>query len=88
MDRLAAEIEELRVKQRRTIVENVVDLEILAGTRHQTERPSLLRLMGNERKYPAEALEELRRILLAFLASRAPTRKDDAPSVEPGNYFQ
>jgi len=62
------EIERLEAELRRTTIERIIDIEVAAGTKTENQRSQSILEMQDPKKYPAEALEFLRRSLLAMAA--------------------
>ena len=67
IERLKAKVQQFEAELRRTLIHLVADLQIAAGTKRETERTSMILAMSSERKYPAESLQEIRRILVTVL---------------------
>jgi len=62
------EIERLEAELRRRTIERIVDIEVAVGTKTEKQRSQAVLEMEDQKKYPSEALEFLRRGLLAMAA--------------------
>jgi hypothetical protein len=60
------EIERLEAELRRSTIERIIDIEVATGIKTEKERSQDVLQMADPRKYPLEALEFLRRDLLAM----------------------
>jgi len=61
------EIERLEAELHRTTIERVIDLEVAMGIKAERERSQEFLQIADPRKYPLEALERLREIILLAL---------------------
>lgn len=55
---------------RQSIIERVLDLEIVAGTKKEKDRAQESLRMMDARVYPLEALDEMRKFMVAVLSQR------------------
>ena len=62
------EIERLEAELRRTTIERIIDIEVAVGIKAEKQRNQSILEMKDPEKYPFEALEFLRRSLLAMAA--------------------
>ena len=62
------EIERLEAELHRIAIERVIDIEVAVGTKTEKQRSQTILEMEDQKKYPSEALEFLRRGLLAMAA--------------------
>ena len=86
IERLQAKVQQTEAELRRTLIHLVVDLQIAAGTKRETERTAMILAMSSPRKYPKESLQEIRRILVTVLSQRN-TPKEQTVEDQPG-YIQ
>jgi hypothetical protein len=61
------EIERLEAELHRVTIERVIDLEVAMGIKGEKERSQEFLQMADPRKYPLEALEHLRGVMLLAL---------------------
>jgi len=68
---------------RQSLIERIIDLEIVAGIKQEKERNQESLSMMDSRKYPLEALEHLRKTMLVILSQRNNSPEASADQKEP-----
>ena len=71
IERLKSEKRQLVAAYRQSLIERVLDLEIVAGTKKEKDREQeSLDMMMDSRAYTLEALEHMRKTMVAILSQR------------------
>jgi hypothetical protein len=69
-NRLRSELRGLELRYRQSLVEHILDLNILAGTKKEEDREQeSIRLM-DPKAFPLKALEEMQKSMMATLRAR------------------
>ena len=83
LKRLESEIQRLEAAYRQNLIERVLDMEIAIGISQEKERESALSRMSDASKYPAAALEHMRKSILVILSQRNHPAEASTDQKEP-----